>query len=155
LTAVVEKKENKLEISIEISASIWPKLWQNLRASRETELLCRFCIKDVCNWLGNTPAVELKHYLRADNDALRKATQAMSPPVAGDLSGDLNTPELAGLAGTDRKSIKRKDQQKTPFSRCKPQERRQGVRSGNTTTRKKRREYGVASAWCGGWCNVV
>jgi hypothetical protein len=74
LTAVVEGKENKLEISIEIFTSIWPKLWQNLRASLEAELLRRFYIKDVCNWLGNTPAVALMHYLRADNDALRKAT---------------------------------------------------------------------------------
>jgi hypothetical protein len=96
---------------------IWPKLWQNLRASRETELLRRFDIKDVCNWLGNTPAVALKHYLRADNDALRKATQAVSPPVTGDLSGELNTPEPTELAGTERKSTRRKDQQKTPILR--------------------------------------
>ena len=93
---------------------IWPKLWQNLRASRETELLRRFDIKDVCNWLGNTPAVALKHYPRSDNDALRKATLAVSPTVAGDL----NTPESTGLAGIERTSIKRTDQQKTPFPRC-------------------------------------
>ena len=68
------------------------------------ELLRRFDIKDVCNWLGNTPAVALKHYPRSDNDALRKATLAVSPPVAGDL----NTPEPTGLAGIERTSIKQK-----------------------------------------------
>ncbi len=92
---------------------IWPKLWQNLRASRETELLRRFDIKDVCNWLGNTPAVALMHDPRAGNDALRKATLAVSPTVAGDL----NTPESTGLAGIERKSTRRKDQQKTPILR--------------------------------------
>ena len=97
--------------------AIWPKLWQNLRASRETELLQNHEIRDVCNWLGNTPAVVLKHYLRANNDAIRKATQQTGNLAAGDLSGDLNVPEPAELTGTDMKSIRRKHQQKMPFLR--------------------------------------
>lgn len=96
---------------------IWPKLWTNLRASRETELLRSFDIKDVCNWIGNSPGVALKHYLRADNDALRKATRTPTNLPAGDLSGDLNTPDLTELAGTERKSTRRRNQQKTPILR--------------------------------------
>lgn len=102
ITNTMRRKKKKAGLEI------WPKLWQNLRASRKTELLRRFDIKDVCNWLGNTPAVALNHYLRSDNDALRKATQAVSPPVAGDFSGDLNTPEPKVLAGTERKSAREK-----------------------------------------------
>lgn len=30
----------------------WPKLFHNLRASRQTELLAEFPAKDVCDWLG-------------------------------------------------------------------------------------------------------
>ena len=92
---------------------LWPKLWQNLRASRETELLRTHGIKDVCDWLGNTPATVYKHYLRTNNDALRKATQ----PVARDLSGDLNTPEQSELNGTETKCNPSKDQQKKPILR--------------------------------------
>lgn len=40
----------------------WPRIFQNLRASRETELLDKFPIQTVTAWLGNTPAVALKHY---------------------------------------------------------------------------------------------
>jgi hypothetical protein len=40
----------------------WPKLMQNLRATRETELLAHYPTKDVTTWLGNSPAVAQKHY---------------------------------------------------------------------------------------------
>lgn len=42
----------------------WPKLFQNLRSTRETELfkLTGGNIKAVCNWIGNTPEVAMKHY---------------------------------------------------------------------------------------------
>lgn len=40
----------------------WPKLMQNLRATRETELLAHYPAKDVCSWLGNSPDVANKHY---------------------------------------------------------------------------------------------
>ena len=40
----------------------WPKLMQNLRATRETELLAHYPAKDVTSWLGNSPAAAAKHY---------------------------------------------------------------------------------------------
>ncbi len=40
----------------------WPKTWHNLRSSRETELFRRHPIKAVCNWIGNSPKVAMKHY---------------------------------------------------------------------------------------------
>ena len=43
----------------------WPKLINNLRSSRETELLDSFPVKDVCDWLGNSPAIVAKHYAQA------------------------------------------------------------------------------------------
>lgn len=42
----------------------WPKLFQNLRSSRQTELADQFPVHTVCKWLGNSPAVALKFYLR-------------------------------------------------------------------------------------------
>lgn len=35
----------------------WPKLFQNLRSTRETELAERFPIQVVCEWIGNSEAV--------------------------------------------------------------------------------------------------
>lgn len=35
----------------------WPRLFENLRASRETELTKDFPLQVVTAWLGNTPAV--------------------------------------------------------------------------------------------------
>jgi len=42
----------------------WPKLFQNLRSTRETELAESYAIQAVCDWLGNTRAVAAKHYLQ-------------------------------------------------------------------------------------------
>jgi integrase len=41
----------------------WPRLFHNLRASRETELVERFPVQAVTSWLGNTPSVAMRHYL--------------------------------------------------------------------------------------------
>jgi len=35
----------------------WPKLFQNLRSSRETKLAEQFPIHVACSWIGNTKAV--------------------------------------------------------------------------------------------------
>ena len=42
----------------------WPKLFQNLRSTRETELAKDHPIHVVCAWLGNSPVVAAKHYLQ-------------------------------------------------------------------------------------------
>jgi integrase len=48
----------------------WFKLWHNLRASRETELMRDFGLATACKWIGNTPAVAAKHYaMSVDLDA--------------------------------------------------------------------------------------
>ena len=42
----------------------WPKLFQNLRSTRETELAESYPIHVVCSWVGHSPAVASKHYLQ-------------------------------------------------------------------------------------------
>ena len=42
----------------------WPKLWHNLRSSRQTELAETYPIHVVCAWLGNSRAVAQEHYLQ-------------------------------------------------------------------------------------------
>lgn len=53
----------------------WPKLFQNLRSTRETELAERFPIHKVCRWLGNTQAVAAKHYLQLRDEDFDQASR--------------------------------------------------------------------------------
>jgi hypothetical protein len=61
----------------------WPKLFQNLRSSRETELLKEFPIHVVCAWLGNTPKVAIEHYAQVTDDDFRKASGSEPGRQAG------------------------------------------------------------------------
>ncbi|HEX4128506.1 MAG TPA: site-specific integrase [Pirellulales bacterium] len=56
----------------------WPKLFQNLRSTRETELAEDFPIHVVCAWIGNTEAVARKHYLQVTDEHFERA----AAPVA-------------------------------------------------------------------------
>ena len=47
----------------------WPKLWQNLRATRATELVSEGWPEyKVCKWLGHTKLVAEKHYWQVTDD---------------------------------------------------------------------------------------
>jgi hypothetical protein len=52
----------------------WPKLFQNLRSSRETELTQKFPLHVVCAWMGNSQLVAAKHYLQVTDEHFRAAT---------------------------------------------------------------------------------
>lgn len=57
---------------------VWPKLFQNLRSTRETELASRSPIHVVCEWIGNSEIVATNHYLQVTDEdfeaALKPAT---------------------------------------------------------------------------------
>lgn len=46
----------------------WQRLFHNLRASRQTELMNSFPAHVVCDWLGNTEAIANKHYLQTTDE---------------------------------------------------------------------------------------
>jgi integrase len=52
----------------------WPKLFQNLRTSRQTELAKRFPEHVVCEWIGNSQVVAREHYLRVTEEDYANAT---------------------------------------------------------------------------------
>ena len=77
----------------------WPRLFQNMRASRETELSRRHPLHVVTAWIGNSAPIAARHYLQvtdtdfdkamerdADSDA--RATQIPTQQRTGD-SGKL------------------------------------------------------------------
>ena len=80
----------------------WPKLFQNLRSTRETELADDFPIQVVCDWIGNTEAVAAKHYLQVTEDHFAKALQhpAVLPRTGSqpELAAHKTTPVLPGFA---------------------------------------------------------
>ncbi len=84
----------------------WPKLWQNLRSTRQTELAESFPAHVVCNWIGNSQAVANEHYLQVTDDHFEKATRkqaqsgAVSTSSGSQTTNPVNeqTPVLPGLA---------------------------------------------------------
>jgi Phage integrase family len=53
----------------------WPKLFHNLRASRETELAAEFPIHVVCEWIGNSARIAAAHYLQVTEGDFERASQ--------------------------------------------------------------------------------
>jgi integrase len=51
----------------------WPKMFQNLRATRETELIAVYPIKDVASWLGNSAPIAMKHYAMTMQSSFERA----------------------------------------------------------------------------------
>ena len=56
----------------------WPRLFHNLRSTRQTELEERFPTHVVCAWLGNSPKVAAEHYLQVTDDHFARAVEAES-----------------------------------------------------------------------------
>ena len=68
----------------------WPKLFHNLRATRQTELAGTFPMHVVCGWIGNTAVVAAEHYLTttdADFDRAVAGGGLCAPTVAADPGG--------------------------------------------------------------------
>jgi hypothetical protein len=80
------KKNPNLRTSLEriickAQSKPWPKLFQNLRSSRETELTQKFPLHVVCAWMGNSQLVAAKHYLQVADDHFKSATYQSKPPA--------------------------------------------------------------------------
>ena len=74
----------------------WPRLFQNLRASRQTELEEEFPTHVVCYWCGNSESIARKHYLQVTDEhygrALQNPThQSATSSTNGESSADQET----------------------------------------------------------------
>jgi len=63
----------------------WPRLFHNLRSSRQTELAEAFPSHVVCEWLGNSEDIARKHYYQVTDDHFAQATD--EPTKSGAESG--------------------------------------------------------------------
>ena len=83
----------------------WEKPFQNMRSSRETELVEEHPLHVVCAWIGNTPTIASQHYLQVTNEHFAKAIRPRtSPSAAGDATNRPNPPWAAhpAAAGAER-----------------------------------------------------
>lgn len=71
----------------------WPRLFQNLRASRETELAGQFPLHVVTEWLGNSNLIAAKHYLSVTDADFDKA-------VKGGAKSDARTAQNPAQPGS-------------------------------------------------------
>jgi len=88
----------------------WPKLFHNLRASRETEMATVYPMHVACAWIGNTERIAAKHYLQVTEDyftlAAKRTAQntAHSSPKQPKMQGSTEhapnekTPDLPGFS---------------------------------------------------------
>ncbi len=85
----------------------WPRLWHNMRASRQTELSENNPAHAVCAWLGNSQRVASEHYLQVTDEHYERAAQNAAQQPSGEArnSGKSdsdfveNPPEIPVLAG--------------------------------------------------------
>ncbi len=81
----------------------WPRLFHNMRASRETELAAEHPIHVVTAWLGNTPRIAMKHYLTVTDADFERASQdgAESGAHRADTGRKIRRSTNTHLARTD------------------------------------------------------
>ena len=82
----------------------WPKLFQNLRATRATELAAEFPAHVAADWLGHSTMVAQKHYWRTTDADFEKATapavhKAVQSASVSDSIEESADSELVGICG--------------------------------------------------------
>ena len=99
-------RTNLLRIIKRAGMKPWPKLFQNLRSTRETGLADNHPMHVVCAWIGNSQPVAAKHYLQVTEEHFAKAVQnpvqqAHVPPrndSQAEPTAQEKTPVLQGCA---------------------------------------------------------
>jgi integrase len=120
----------------------WPKLFQNMRASRQTELEETFPTHVVCKWMGNSPKVAQKHYLQVTDSHFDKAVQnPVQQASAHPRNASLGAPTASGKALKNVQSLCFQGERINPASHrsCRnmgwamvqPVNRAQGAYDGN------------------------
>jgi len=83
----------------------WPKLFQNLRSTRQTELSETFPSHVVCKWMGNSKPVADRHYLQTTeahfartilgDQAAQKAAQQGAESAGKELQAEWKNPNFS------------------------------------------------------------
>ena len=88
ITGTTNLRKGLFSIIKKAGLSPWPKLFQNLRASRETELCQEYPLHVAAKWIGNTPKVAIGHYLQTIDSDWEKATTTTG--IKNDVKNDVS-----------------------------------------------------------------
>lgn len=88
---------NRLErLCRKIGVFMWEKPFQNMRASRETELLEKYPIHVVAKWMGHSPKIALEHYAQIVKE--HHAAAVSGAPDASDSKGTAKPEAKSGAS---------------------------------------------------------
>ena len=90
----------------------WPKLFQNLRSTRETELAETFPLQAVTAWIGNSQLVAAKHYLQLRDEHFDRASVEVTHPTSKQQGEGHSQGHNASEAEQTDKPIKAKNPKK-------------------------------------------
>ena len=82
----------------------WPRLFHNLRSTRQTELGETFPAHVVCGWIGNTERVAQNHYLQTTDEHFKKAVTGEGVPAARSAAQN-QAQHTQARAGTGRQRV--------------------------------------------------
>ncbi|MCW5756975.1 MAG: site-specific integrase [Phycisphaeraceae bacterium] len=92
-----------LKILARAGLTPWPRLFHNLRASCETDWCEAHPMHVVSAWLGHSPKVAMKHYLRVRDDDFAKAAGLESGAKSGALVAQKAAQHVPASDGKNRK----------------------------------------------------
>jgi integrase len=75
-----------MRIIVRAGLEPWPKIFHNLRSTRQTELEESFPTHVVCTWLGNSPRIARKNYLQVTEAHFAKAQDSEPEKLATRLA---------------------------------------------------------------------
>jgi hypothetical protein len=81
----------------------WPKLFQNLRAARETKLAEEWPLHVVCAWIGNSEAVAKRHYLQMRDDYFEQASKQDDKALQNPVQSSVESSRKVSSVDDERK----------------------------------------------------
>jgi integrase len=113
-TGNVNLRTGLFKIMARAGVAPWPKLFVNLRASRETELMRTEPAHVVHAWLGNSREVAEDHYLMVTDEDFERASRGVAGVQMGVRKGVTNSPgQKPGQSGAIRCNPERSSETKT------------------------------------------
>ena len=86
---------------------LWPRLFHNLRSSRETELLEEFPIHVVAKWMGHSVEIAAKHYAQVTEEHFERASFPKSDVKSDVACCRTERQERASQEGTAKQTRKK------------------------------------------------
>ena len=96
--------------------SSWPKIFQNCRSTRQTELSQKFPSHVVVSWLGNSTKIAEKYYLQVTEDHFQQALLPEVKPEADSMNQEGSKQNAKQQAFVDNRTRSQKPSEKEEFA---------------------------------------